>query len=156
MYKYATKILLAFSFLLIGGITASYAQIDSDTNLEVDIPNPFVLRDRAFPAGKYNLKPTDDPNDSAVILELSTLSGRKETVAFDTIAMNNGEAAKNTQLIFDKVGDQYFLSKIWVKGETGGNEIEKGKMEKELIASTGQMPEKVIVNEVKIKSKKIK
>ena len=156
MYKYATKFLLALSILMIGGITASYAQIDTDTNLEVDIPNPFVLRDKAFPAGKYLIKTTDDPNDSSVVLELSTLSGKKETVAFDTIAMNNGEAVKNTQLIFDKVGDQYFLSKIWVKGETGGNEIEKGKIEKELIASTGQTPEKVIVNEIKIKSKKIK
>jgi hypothetical protein len=46
-----------------------------------------------------------------------------------------------TELVFNKVGDQYFLSQIWVAGSAAGNEVPKSRMEKRL-AKGGSQSEK--------------
>lgn len=154
MIRYATRIMLTISLLILGGFTAAYAQMNADTILKVKIPNSFVLRDKTYPAGEYTIKPTDDPTDSEYILELSGANGKPITV-FDTVGATVNERPKNTELVFEKIGDQYFLSKIWVKGLTNGNEVEKSNMEKELVAA-GQPSEEYDVNEVRMISKKVR
>jgi hypothetical protein len=136
MIRYITKFILALSLITLGGITASYAQMYSDTILKVKVPNSFVLRGKTYPAGVYTIKPADTFPDSEYMLEL--IGPDRKAAFFDTVGTAMNEPPKQNEIVFDKVGDTYFLSKIWVKGETNGNKIVESKMEKELI--TGGQP----------------
>ena len=131
MSNLTTRFLLVASLLVVGGVSAASAQI-GDTAITVNIPNSFVLKDKTYPAGEYTIRRTYTTNDAPSLL---LLQGKDETAIFDTIPTDSVNAAKNTELVFEKVGDQYFLSKIWVKGETEGNEITRTKSEKKLIAA---------------------
>jgi hypothetical protein len=131
MSNFTAKFLLAVAVLVFGGISAANAQI-ADVAIKVNIPNSFVLRDKTFPAGEYTIKRTDSTIDSPSLL---LLQGEGETAIFDTIPTFSTNAAKNTELVFANVDGQYFLSKIWVKGEIDGNEIPLTRSERKLIAA---------------------
>ncbi|MEP6946739.1 MAG: hypothetical protein ABJA02_12540 [Acidobacteriota bacterium] len=153
MIKHTAKFILASSLIVLGGFTATQAQMYSDTVLKVKIPNAFVLRDKTYPAGDYTFKPTDDATDSPYLLEIV---GPDRSVAFfDTIGTTVDNAPKDTEIVFNKIGDQYFLSQIWVKGETNGNEVVETSAEKGLVAS-GEPMAVFTVNEVNKSAKDLK
>ena len=39
---------------------------------------------------------------------------------------------QQTALVFDKIGDTYFLSKVFLQGYQGGNQLPKSKMQRRL------------------------
>ena len=145
MIRYTIKIIFALMLLILGEFAATYAQMDSDTILRVKIPNEFVVRDKTYPAGDYIIKPVDNDLKFQYILEL--IGPGSSPAIFETNGTSVNEAPRNTELVFEKVGEQYFLSQIFAKGDANGNEIERSRKEKELIAA-GQLTEVYVVNEV--------
>jgi hypothetical protein len=77
------------------------------------------------------IKRVDDnaPN----ILELHSTNGRT-TVTFETESTQtrDDQPAGKTELIFERFGDQYFLSQVWVAGSASGSKLLKSRMEKRL------------------------
>ena len=134
MVKYFTKILVVFSILVVGSVTASYAQMSTGTALKFNISHSFVIKDKTYPAGEYIFKPLDNQMDPGYVLELTSVDGKQNAI-FDTIGTSVNEEPSSSELVFSQVGDQYFLSKILVKGETNVSEIPETKKEKELIAA---------------------
>lgn len=47
-------------------------------------------------------------------------------------AVEKLEPANKTKLVFNRYGNQYFLSQIWVKGATLGRQLPKTSREKEV------------------------
>jgi hypothetical protein len=47
-------------------------------------------------------------------------------------AAENLKPADKTKLVFNQYGNQYFLSQIWVNGETRGRQLPKSSREKEV------------------------
>lgn len=112
----------------IGGLRAS-AQIDSDKTIVADIPYDFVVRDHTVPAGKYSIKVSDDSNLNTLVLR----DDRGRTVLFfETRDTQANPAPRQTELVFNKIGDTYFLSQIWLSGVNLGEEVEKSKAERQL------------------------
>jgi hypothetical protein len=50
-----------------------------------------------------------------------------------------------TELVFNKVGNQYFLAQIWVAGSAAGNEVPKSRMEKRLAKGGSQSEKQSVV-----------
>ncbi|HEX9425380.1 MAG TPA: hypothetical protein VF899_19215 [Pyrinomonadaceae bacterium] len=123
-----SKLFLALCLLTVGGGIVANAQIDNDSIIEANVPFSFVVGKTTLPAGKYEIKGIDDATPG--VLELRA-KGRK-TINFETEAaqMRDGEPATKTELVFDKVGDKYFLSQVWVAGNGSGSQLVKSKMEK--------------------------
>jgi hypothetical protein len=48
-----------------------------------------------------------------------------------------------TKLVFDRVGDQYFLREVWTEGANSGRQFPKSKLESELAMNNS--PEPVVV-----------
>ncbi|MEZ5428267.1 MAG: hypothetical protein R2747_18505 [Pyrinomonadaceae bacterium] len=133
MIKKLYAILAGFALLLIGGFTlTAQAQVPSNTVIKAHIPFSFIVKDKTFPAGEYTIKPTEDVSDSDMIFEIVRDNGREKAMIFETYDATENQALKDDMLIFDKMGDKYFLSKIFAAYETSGNEVEKSKMEKNL------------------------
>jgi hypothetical protein len=134
------KLLMALCLLVVGGGIVANAQIDSGRVITTNIPFDFVIGDTTMPAGTYELSRLDD--DMQSVLQLRSVKGRT-AVAFDTerTQTSNDQAVHKTELLFNKVGNQYFLSQIWVAGDAEGRELIPSRMEKKLTAG-GNQPEK--------------
>lgn len=130
MFNYKAIILAAV--LIVGGITVGNAQITQGSVLKADIPNSFVLNGRSFSAGQYTIERTPSTIDSPSLLIIRDSNGRG--MVFDTIAARSTEAARSTQLVFDKVGGMMILSQIWIKGSTTANDIPMTKGDRAMIA----------------------
>ena len=129
MKKYLVRGLIVFCLLTgIGGLQAS-AQIDSDETIDADIPFDFVVNDQTFSAGKYTLKVSDDANLNLFVLR--SRNGRKSTF-IQTQDVQQEQTPRKTELVFNKLGDTYFLSQIWLSGNAQGVEVEKSKAERKL------------------------
>jgi hypothetical protein len=127
MIRNLSKLFLTLCLLTVGGGIVANAQIDSDSIIEANVPFSFVVGKTTLPAGKYEIKGIDA---TPGVLELRA-NGRK-TINFETEAAQtrDGEPATKTELVFDKVGDKYFLSQVWVAGNGSGSQLVKSKMEK--------------------------
>jgi hypothetical protein len=136
-----TVIKLFLSLCLVaglGGAMTASAQIDSDSTIEANIPFSFVVENRTLPAGKYFVRvaETSDLNT----LEISSARGGK-AVLFQTEGVQPERATGKSELVFDKVGDRYFLSQVFIEGDTTGSQALKSKMERRL-EEGGMTPER--------------
>jgi hypothetical protein len=98
--------------------------------IKVSVPFNFVAGAKTLPAGEYQVQ-ADRPHlawiqsaDSKTVLNLISNSAEN--------AQMNGVAA----LKFNRYGDRYFLSQIWM-GSNLGQELPKTRAEREQIAATG-------------------
>ena len=132
MKKYIGGMLLIVCLLTgIGGLTAN-AQIYTDTTVEADIPFAFIVGTTTLPAGKYTIRTLDDT--SLNLLEIRSSNGRT-AAAFETQNKVAERTPRQTEVVFNKIGDQYFLSQIWVEGTDTGVQAEQSKIEKRLEAN---------------------
>jgi hypothetical protein len=140
MIKNLGKLCLSLCLLVVGGVVIANAQMDSVPQIEANITFPFTVGDTRLPAGQYRIRITDD--NSPDVLELSSVDARTSVIFHTEDAETRGnKIANDSELVFDKVGDQYFLSQIWVAGSATGNQLTRSRMEKRLM-SRGSQPEK--------------
>ena len=124
---------LFLSLCLIIGLSAAMstnAQIDSDIAIEVNVPHSFIVRDTTLPAGRYVVKVANDFNDLN-LLEIRSVD-RHMVVLFDTESVQLNGPAQKTELLFDKIGDNYFLSRVFLAGDDSGSQLPKSRMLKRM------------------------
>ncbi len=101
---------------------------------EVTIPFPFETGLQTLPAGTYRI----DRESSHLIL----LRGPGN--ASEYVIVNNAtkfRAADHGTVVFDRLGDKYFLRQIWTTGSTDGLECPMSHAEKaSLVAANQQAP----------------
>jgi len=128
--KFVSKVFMALCLSLCFGAVAANAQVESDVTIEANIPHSFVVEKTTLPAGKYTVKAADafgDPN----VMEIRSASGHT-AVYFETEGVQPKQTPAKTELVFDKVGDTYFLSEVFVGGDETGNRLSKSRMEERL------------------------
>lgn len=126
------KMLLVLGLSIgIGNVTAR-AQALSEGVIEADVPHPFIVKDTTLPAGKYTVKRLDDTQPN--VLEIRSANGRT-AVVFEAENAQASQIPRNAELVFDKFGDQYFLSQIWTSDSDSGYQVPKTKAEERLEGS---------------------
>jgi hypothetical protein len=81
-----------------------------------------------MPPGEYTV------THSAGLLTLSSSGTNHDFAA--TIVFGSQRRPANAaihQLLFNRYGEEYFLSRVWHAGEKSGLQVQQGKTEKELI-----------------------
>ena len=122
------------SLCLVAGLGATLttsAQIQSNATIRANIPYSFVVNNTTLPAGTYLITVLDPYAFDLTLLKIRSENG-KTTVFFDTERVIGPGLAPRTELVFDKIGDTYFLSKVFLKGDGGGNQLLKSKMQRRL------------------------
>jgi hypothetical protein len=103
---------LAFAALLTMTMTAiSYGQ----GGIRVNVPMAFNISGKVLPAGNYVFSPT---NGSKSI----TVAGVKDSataLVLTRLATEIHTTPKDSHIVFDKIGEDYFLSEIWIAGSDG-------------------------------------
>lgn len=105
-------ILIVGALALLGtvGGGAVYAQ---DISI-VDVPFKFTVHNKVMMPGKYEIKVTD-----AAVISVMPEKGQALFVPTITRLAQHETPLTNAMLVFDKVGDQYTLSEVWMPSEDG-------------------------------------
>jgi hypothetical protein len=105
-----------------------------------NVPFDFVVDKATLPAGAYSI---DEITHGSAAL---TIRNRDAGVSKMQLAdhANSLNASPDTRLVFHRYGERYFLSQIWIAGETSGREFPISKREAEM-AKNSQPSENVIV-----------
>ncbi len=146
MFIHTPKFFIATFVVLIAGLTAAYGQIDSNIRLTAEIPFSFVLNDRTYPAGEYQIFTSDEAKSSSYLLELKGVDN-KNAALFFAEGISSVDPEANSRLLFDQIGNDYFLRKIFVSGDDDGVVLPESKMEHGLIGNKwryGLVTEKVV------------
>ena len=132
--KNLRSILLALTVLLLA--TAAQAQT---TNVKASIPFDFVVGDHAYPAGEYTVKSMSQ-SSSAIRIDNADESEKGITLSNEC---QKGQPATQTTLVFQRLGNNYFLYQVWTEGNSLGREFPMSKKEVQL--AKNDSPELVIV-----------
>ncbi|HSB10964.1 MAG TPA: hypothetical protein VLM38_15865 [Blastocatellia bacterium] len=120
-------IVVTLSLMAIAGRIPAHAQVIDA--LEADIPFGFTVRNTTLPAGEYTIKRVNSRDD--VVMEIRSADGQSRMV-FMVESAQTAKAPARPELIFDRVGDRYFLSEIFEEGSTIGVELPKSHAERKL------------------------
>jgi hypothetical protein len=145
------KMLLVVGLLTgLGNVTAR-AQALSEGYIEADVPHAFIVKDTTLPAGKYTVKRLDDTQPN--VLEIRSANGRR-AISFEAENAQAKRIPRNAELVFNKIGDQYFLSQIWADDSDIGYQVPKTKEEERLEGSGMQSEHHSILGKVFRRAKK--
>jgi len=111
----------------------------AQTRVKANVPFDFVVGDRYYSAGEYSLKTI---NDGGVIQITNTDAEMSVNVGSNSCAKTY--PSEKTVLEFRRMGDMYFLHRVWVAGSLAGREFPRSNEEHRL-AQLREKSEVVIV-----------
>jgi hypothetical protein len=120
------------------GASNAKAQIVGD--LVVKVPFEFHAGNSDFPAGEYRIRSVD--NSGLAVMQISTMDGSRSAL-FQVEESDAAATPTKSELIFNKYGDQYFLSKLYDQGERIGSEVLKTRTELGISKNVAQAEEHV-------------
>lgn len=128
------------------------ADASAQKNLVVNIPFDFTVCREQLPAGKYKVQSITSAS-GAVLLVKSDDNRSAEIVC--THDMQSSTQVDQGKLIFNRYGEQYFLSEIWFPGERTGNQLVKTEREEALLRERAPQKkrEKVTIKITEVKPK---
>ena len=93
--------------VLVMGVGAS-SRASADELVVANVPFAFMAGDMQMPAGTYSIKTVqDDPG----VLEIASRDGRQNKIVL-ALASSSPDAPAKAELVFAKIDNQYFLSRI--------------------------------------------
>jgi hypothetical protein len=101
----------ALTFVLIAGSSLAYAQ----NATTVDFPFQFVAGGQTHVAGKYEVR----LNEDRMGVTLVPAKGTPNVLLSITRLAPSEKASPEGRVVFDKVGNTYYLSEVWLPGEDG-------------------------------------
>ena len=126
--------MLALAFL------AAHA-VRAQEPLLAKIPFAFTAGAMALPAGEYRIEKL--AVGSAVLLIQGTDNRAATFVMWNPTEANRPQT--KSKLIFHCYGKRYFLSQIWVEGNSRGIELPRSTQEKEALQARNDKPEEVTI-----------
>ena len=126
MKKHAATLLILMLVALTG---LGFAQTRT---IKANVPFDFTVNGKTMPAGECRINIADDGQRVLLVG-----SGVEHAYVLPTPTRSR-DASNETTLLFRQYGDRYFLAEINLEGSTGGYELPKGKLERELARNTSE------------------
>jgi hypothetical protein len=136
-YCQLMSLVIAMVFALSIHPAKAHAQIIGE--LEVNIPFQFYAGDAKLPAGKYVVRMLD--NTDLKIMEISSVDDSAS--ALFAVGDTEGPAPRKSELIFNKYGNRYFLTKVFDEGNSEGSVVSESQYEKRVSAAAAEAQEHV-------------
>ena len=109
--------LLALAPLVFG--SDAHAQ---EINVRARVPFDFVLGDKVYPAGEYTIQ-TAMAKTSFLSINDQGRTSQSLTPSFPCISSQQVIPANRAKLVFRRIGNTYFLFRVWVGGSSVGREF---------------------------------
>ncbi len=131
MKEQAFRTITLLSLLLVLAAVSVNAQQLSENSIAVNIPFDFAVGETKLPAGNYTLRRLA-LTSSYDRLVIQSADGRGETHTGMTRPNRVSEVQKQSKLVFNRYGDQYFLSQVWMAGSDTGRDLFQSRYERNL------------------------
>ena len=128
MKKQNLRIFLMFGLLAILAVSSAYAQ--SSYERTTNIPFSFTIGDKTFPAGEYRVARLN-PQSSQAVLAIKSIDGQMSKITLTAMDLQRSGVTGKAKLVFNRYGDQYFLSEVWLRANDGGHAIPLSRAERE-------------------------
>ena len=131
MQKQIFRTITMLSLLLVLAVISVNSQGRSETSIAGNVPFDFTVGDTRLPAGNYTLRriALTSSYDRIVI---KSADGRGDSHTVVTLPNRTSEVQKESKLVFNRYGDQYFLSQIWMAGSDTGRDLAPSRNERNL------------------------
>jgi hypothetical protein len=120
--------LLAVMMIIAASVSANAQTLQY--RLTANIPFDFSAAGEKLPAGKYWIKRAQQ-SDGDLVVQISSADGHSNITRL-TIPLSAKQPVKNGLLVFNRYGNEYFLSEIWPAGGVTGRELHKSRAERDL------------------------
>jgi len=120
---------IAFCAVVLGATVAAVGQTNKG-DVVVDVPFAFTVANEQLPAGHYIVTAGTD------VIRIFNAHTQGLYVPTHAAARTTTDGSK---LVFHRYGDTYFLSAVWVTGNTTGKELFRSRAEKELAAQQSEL-----------------
>src|SRR5882672_5099918 len=105
---------LAFTVAMFSLLTVVTASAQLEGRIKATIPFDFIVGDKVMPAGEYTIERVQ-PSDGELILIRS--DDNTSHIIVDANGAYTPNAPKDTELLFDRIGDKNFLRDMFLSGE---------------------------------------
>jgi hypothetical protein len=136
--RHLLSLLIAFVFGLAIYPSRANAQITGE--LLVNVPFTFNVGNAKLPAGEYRINVMDDSNLS--VMTISNTDG-SASAFFQVRETQAGSTPDQSELIFNRYGNTYFLSTLYEEGSALGSQVLESRQEKIISQQTTQAQEHV-------------
>ena len=120
-------------------LTVTQVRAQDAGQMTVDIPFAFNVADKTYPAGDYYVR----RNISGAQVNLELLSkDTSRVVNFSVHPVKGDEIQNRSKLIFNKYGNQLFLSQVWMSGRANGEELARSNRERVVRKETSRITQK--------------
>lgn len=120
-----------FAMLAVASVQAQGAG-----TMSVTIPFDFAVAGKTLPAGKYYLQRSTE--GARVVTQIRSRDKTDGVYLPETHPVQGSEIQAESKLVFNKYGDQYFLSQVWISGNKTGSELFKSRKERALVQQLAQ------------------
>ena len=115
---------LALAPLVFG--SAAHAQ---EINVRARVPFDFVLGDKVYPAGEYTIQTAVAKTSSFLSINNQGRTTQSLTPSFPCISSQQVIPANRAKLMFRRIGNTYFLFRVWVGGSSVGRQFPRSHRE---------------------------
>jgi len=117
-----------FMLLAMGALLLASAAFAQEINVQAKVPFDFMLGGKLYPAGQYSVQNVI-PDHQVLRLRNGTSRGS----AFILYHPASSQVpAEQTQLVFHRLGNSYFLYQVQVAGSSLGREFQRSHKETEM------------------------
>ncbi len=127
MKKQTLTVLAIATLLAIGSVVSLHA--DRDSEVWADIPFDFMVGNTTYPTGSYAVQYTNP--QGVFVIHIGEDESRSMLLWSNTVSAKSRED-NSPKLIFNRYGDQYFLTQVWAGGDIDGRELPKLQRQREL------------------------
>jgi hypothetical protein len=103
---------IAILGLFVLAVASVHAQ--TPTRIEVEIPFAFLAGKASLKAGAYSVK-----RISNSALAIRSADGETTALVNAPLTISSRDSKPGERLVFNRYGDRYFLSQVWLRSDTG-------------------------------------
>ena len=89
-------------------------QAQTPSRIEVKVPFDFAIGKVQFKAGTYSFRKVTDNT-----LTIRDVNGQGTTLVDAPLTIGSRDSKVGERLVFNQYGTEYFLSQVWLSGDTG-------------------------------------
>ncbi len=130
MKKQASAAFAIATLLITLSVGSSFAH-GSEFGLRANIPFDFVIGTKTLPQGTYTVK-LDNTIPNVLVIR-GRDNGEVALTLSITVSAEDTED-NSPKLIFNRYGNEYFLSQVWSGARLAGKELPKSQQEREHLA----------------------
>jgi hypothetical protein len=111
--------------LALAAASAVVANGQSKQKLIAQVPFDFVVAEKTLRSGEYHVRAINQAGDA---ISIKSVDG-DQVLRLSSPRMRSGRQM-SAKLVFHRYGNTYFLSQIWMAGESTGRELAKTRGER--------------------------